>query len=200
MTQRGALLVAPSLSRWANRSTFMTIPSVMYGSFGRFFSNSWIHLIASSTSATCALRPRSPVGADRSRPNAPLPSATSNHSPSIAVTNANDAPTVANPIADQVSAFQRNVPDIVDDANASLADFQTWLDRNGIEVRVQEEGQTAFQTLGTNLSRGSGELVRVRDMVAWVRRAKGHGYRAFCYTVDVAMYTPPMIPPWLLPS
>src|SRR3712207_815033 len=66
---------------------------------------------------------------------------------------------LSNPVADQVSAFQRNVPGIVDDANASLADFQDWLDRNGIDVRVQEEGQTAFQTLGNNLSEGSGELV-----------------------------------------
>ena len=39
-------------------------------------------------------------------------------------------------------------PDIVDDANASLADFQAWLDRNGIDVQVKEEGQTALQTLG----------------------------------------------------
>jgi predicted PurR-regulated permease PerM len=66
---------------------------------------------------------------------------------------------LSNPIADQVSAFQKNVPGIVDDANASMADFQDWLDRNGIDVRVQEEGQTAFQTLGNNLSEGSGELV-----------------------------------------
>src|SRR3712207_1245040 len=66
---------------------------------------------------------------------------------------------LANPVADQVSAFQGNVPEIVDDANASLADFQDWLDRNGIDVRVQEEGQTALQTLGNNLSEGSGELV-----------------------------------------
>src|SRR5688572_17836656 len=54
---------------------------------------------------------------------------------------------LSNPVADQVSAFQKNVPGIVDDANASMADFQDWLDRNGIDVRVQEEGQTAFQTL-----------------------------------------------------
>ena len=66
---------------------------------------------------------------------------------------------LANPVADQVSAFQRNVPGIVDDANASLADFQDWLDRNGIDVRVKEEGSTALQTLGRNLSEGSGELV-----------------------------------------
>src|SRR5919112_2664509 len=66
---------------------------------------------------------------------------------------------LANPVADQVSAFQKNVPGIVDDANASLADFQGWLDRNGVDVRVKEEGSTALQTLGRNLSEGSGELV-----------------------------------------
>jgi putative heme transporter len=66
---------------------------------------------------------------------------------------------LANPVADQVDAFRDNVPQIVDDANASLADVQRWLDDNGINVQVAEEGQTALGTLGQNLSRGSGELV-----------------------------------------
>ena len=66
---------------------------------------------------------------------------------------------LSNPVADQVSAFQRNVPGIVDDANASLADVQAWLDRNGVDLRIKEEGETALQTLGSNLSEGSGELV-----------------------------------------
>src|SRR3712207_6195120 len=66
---------------------------------------------------------------------------------------------LANPISDQVSAFQRNVPHYVDDANAALADLQSWLDRKGIDVQVKEEGSTALQTLGTRLSEGSGELV-----------------------------------------
>jgi len=66
---------------------------------------------------------------------------------------------LSNPVADQVSAFQSNVPGIVDDANASLADVQAWLDRNGIDLRIKEEGETALQTLGSNLSEGSGELV-----------------------------------------
>src|SRR4051812_33594637 len=35
---------------------------------------------------------------------------------------------LANPISDQVSAFQRNVPRYVDDANAALLDLQAWLD------------------------------------------------------------------------
>jgi putative heme transporter len=66
---------------------------------------------------------------------------------------------LANPVADQVDAFRDNVPDIVDDANASLADVQQWLDDNGIDVQIADEGETALGTLGQNLSEGSGELV-----------------------------------------
>jgi putative heme transporter len=66
---------------------------------------------------------------------------------------------LANPIADQVTAFRDNVPQYVDDANASLADVQEWLDDNGINVQIAEEGQTALGTLGRNLTEGSGELV-----------------------------------------
>jgi predicted PurR-regulated permease PerM len=73
---------------------------------------------------------------------------------------------LANPVSDQVSAFQHSVPGIVDDANATLADFQDWLDRNGIDVQVATEGQTALQTLGENVSAGSGEIVAfTRDAV-----------------------------------
>jgi predicted PurR-regulated permease PerM len=66
---------------------------------------------------------------------------------------------LSNPISDQVSAFRDNVPDYVDDANATLADVQEWLDDNGVDVQIAEEGQTALGTLGRNLSKGSGELV-----------------------------------------
>jgi predicted PurR-regulated permease PerM len=66
---------------------------------------------------------------------------------------------LSNPIADQVSAFRDNVPGIVDDANASLADVQAWLDRNGIDLQIAKEGQTALGSLGRDLSQGSGELV-----------------------------------------
>jgi putative heme transporter len=66
---------------------------------------------------------------------------------------------LSNPISDQVSAFRDNVPQYVDDANATLADVQTWLDDNGIDVQIAEEGQTALGTLGRNLSKGSGDLL-----------------------------------------
>jgi putative heme transporter len=66
---------------------------------------------------------------------------------------------LANPVADQVTAFRDNVPDLVDDANATLADVQDWLDDNGINVQIADEGETALGTLGQNLTEGSGELV-----------------------------------------
>jgi predicted PurR-regulated permease PerM len=73
---------------------------------------------------------------------------------------------IANPIADQVSGFQHSVPGIVDDANHTLAQFQEWLDRNGINVQIAKEGQTALQTLGDNVAHGSGQLVSfTRDAV-----------------------------------
>lgn len=66
---------------------------------------------------------------------------------------------VANPVADQVSAFRDNVPELIDDANATLADVQQWLNDNGVDVQIADEGETALGTLGQNLSEGSGELV-----------------------------------------
>jgi predicted PurR-regulated permease PerM len=66
---------------------------------------------------------------------------------------------LAQPIGDQVSKFSDTVPGIVDDANASLADLQQWLDDNGIDVQVAKQGETALETLGARVTEGSGELV-----------------------------------------
>jgi predicted PurR-regulated permease PerM len=66
---------------------------------------------------------------------------------------------LVNPVSDQVSSFQHRVPRFVHDANATLADFQRWLDRNGINVEIKGEGQTALQTLGHRLSAGSGDVL-----------------------------------------
>ncbi|HEV2812528.1 MAG TPA: AI-2E family transporter, partial [Solirubrobacteraceae bacterium] len=66
---------------------------------------------------------------------------------------------LSGPIADQVAAFQRDVPQFVDDANASLADVQEWLDEQGIDVELQAQGQTALETLQDQVLQGSGEVV-----------------------------------------
>ncbi|HVL97576.1 MAG TPA: AI-2E family transporter [Solirubrobacteraceae bacterium] len=66
---------------------------------------------------------------------------------------------LANPIADQVTTFQRDVPTYVRDANQALADVESWLHDRGINVEIAEQGQTALQTLGQRLTEGSGDLV-----------------------------------------
>ena len=73
---------------------------------------------------------------------------------------------LANPVSDQASTFQKNVPGWVDDANQSLANVQDWLDRNNINVQVKKEGQTALQTLGDRVAGGTGDVVSfTRDAV-----------------------------------
>ena len=66
---------------------------------------------------------------------------------------------LSGPIADQVRAFQRDVPDFIDDANASLADLQETLDEAGIDVEIQRQGETALGTLQDQVLEGSGEIV-----------------------------------------
>ena len=66
---------------------------------------------------------------------------------------------LANPVSEQVSAFQQDVPDLIDDANASLADLQETFDDNGIGIEIQAQGQTALQTLQDQVLQGSGEVV-----------------------------------------
>jgi predicted PurR-regulated permease PerM len=66
---------------------------------------------------------------------------------------------LADPIGDQASRFSASVPGIVDDANAELLDLQDWLDDNGIDIEIAEQGKTALETLGANVTEGSGELV-----------------------------------------
>ena len=65
----------------------------------------------------------------------------------------------ADPIADQAARFSDSVPALIDDANAELADLQSWLDERGIDVEIQRQGETALETLGDNVTAGSGELV-----------------------------------------
>lgn len=71
-----------------------------------------------------------------------------------------------NPVSRQVESFQSGVPSLVHDANASLADFQGYLDRKGIGLKVKAQGQTALETIQKRVLRGSGNIVSfTRDLV-----------------------------------
>jgi len=74
---------------------------------------------------------------------------------------------LANPVADQVQALQRDFPELVSSANRSLVELQAWLNERGIDVKVSEPGQTALQTLQTNVLKGSGDVVSfTQDLLA----------------------------------
>ncbi|MGA2924543.1 MAG: AI-2E family transporter [Solirubrobacteraceae bacterium] len=66
---------------------------------------------------------------------------------------------LANPIGTQVSRFQKDIPNFVHQANHDLANLQRWLDRHGIKVHVQKQGQTALQTLQKDVLKRSSDIV-----------------------------------------
>jgi predicted PurR-regulated permease PerM len=73
---------------------------------------------------------------------------------------------LSNPISNQVSHFQRDVPHCVKQANKELASVQRWLDRNGIKVHIQQQGQTALQTIQKSILKRSSSIVSfTRDLL-----------------------------------
>jgi putative heme transporter len=66
---------------------------------------------------------------------------------------------LANPISNQVETFSHNVPHLVKQANKSLYDFQNTLNSHGVHFQFIKQGETAFQTLGDKLVKGSSTIV-----------------------------------------
>jgi predicted PurR-regulated permease PerM len=66
---------------------------------------------------------------------------------------------LSGPVADQARSFQRDVPDLVDNANRGLHDVQVFFDDNGIDVEIERQGETALSTLQSRVLEGSGEVV-----------------------------------------
>jgi predicted PurR-regulated permease PerM len=66
---------------------------------------------------------------------------------------------LANPVADQAQKFGEDVPSIVDDANARLADLQDYFDDQGINIEVKRQGETALQTLQEKVVGGTSDVV-----------------------------------------
>jgi predicted PurR-regulated permease PerM len=72
-----------------------------------------------------------------------------------------------NPVSAQVNRFADNVPHLVREANNELANVQSWLNRNGIKIHIQQQGQTALQTLQHNVLKSSGSIVTFsRDLLS----------------------------------
>ncbi|MFI5005327.1 MAG: AI-2E family transporter [Solirubrobacterales bacterium] len=65
---------------------------------------------------------------------------------------------LANPIVHQVQSFAHNLPKLVNEANASIASFQGWLNRHGIHVKLIKQGKTALQTVQDKVAKSAGSL------------------------------------------
>jgi predicted PurR-regulated permease PerM len=66
---------------------------------------------------------------------------------------------LADPVSTQISHLEKNIPHYTDVANRDLSSFQRFLDRNGIRVQIQQQGQTALQTLEKTLLKRSSDIV-----------------------------------------
>jgi predicted PurR-regulated permease PerM len=65
---------------------------------------------------------------------------------------------LANPIADQADRLSRDVPRLVDSANASLDSLQKTFDDKGINIEIKRQGATAVQTLAEKLGAASNDI------------------------------------------
>lgn len=66
---------------------------------------------------------------------------------------------LSNPISTQVNHFEANVPHLVKQANQELSSIQRFLNRQGIKIQIQKQGQTALHTLEHTVLKNSSSLV-----------------------------------------
>jgi predicted PurR-regulated permease PerM len=76
---------------------------------------------------------------------------------------------LASPVTTQVARFERNVPQIVANANRELSNIQSWLDQRGLNVHIKQQGQTALDTLQKDVLKRSSTIVSFsRDLLSGV--------------------------------
>jgi putative heme transporter len=76
---------------------------------------------------------------------------------------------LSDPVSSQISHFTKNIPSFTREANHDLANFQHFLDKHGIKVQIQKQGQTALQTLQKSVLKHSGDVVSFsRDLLGKV--------------------------------
>ena len=79
---------------------------------------------------------------------------------------------LVNPVSDQIQAFQRDLPGLIDNANASLGKLQQTLDEHGVRIQIAGQGETALETLRNNVLRGSGDVLSfARDLATVILEA-----------------------------
>jgi predicted PurR-regulated permease PerM len=66
---------------------------------------------------------------------------------------------LASPLASQITTFQHNLPSLTRTANRDLVNLQNDLNRHGIKVHIQKQGQSALSTLQKTVLKRSGDIV-----------------------------------------
>jgi predicted PurR-regulated permease PerM len=66
---------------------------------------------------------------------------------------------LAQPISNQVTAFQHNLPGLLREANKRLDSLQTFFNHNHIHIALRKQGQTALDTLRNEVVKGSSTLL-----------------------------------------
>ncbi len=66
---------------------------------------------------------------------------------------------LADPVSTQVGRVADNLPHYTDVANRDLADLQRFLDKHGIKIHIEKQGQSALQTLEKSLLKRSSDIV-----------------------------------------
>ena len=65
---------------------------------------------------------------------------------------------LANPISNQVQVFAHNLPRLTEEANKTIAEAQSYLDKRGIHLHLVKQGKTALQTIQDKLSKSSSKI------------------------------------------
>ncbi len=65
---------------------------------------------------------------------------------------------LANPITNQARAFTRHAPELVSEANKTLAKIQRELNDDGVHVKFIKQGETALQTIQGKLDKSAGSI------------------------------------------
>jgi predicted PurR-regulated permease PerM len=65
---------------------------------------------------------------------------------------------LANPIANQARSFANGLPHLSTEANKTIANFQSYLNRHGIHAHLVKQGKTALQTLQDKLDKSSSKI------------------------------------------
>ncbi len=68
---------------------------------------------------------------------------------------------LSGPVSDQATSFAKDVPQLVDEASASLDDIQAFFDDKGVDVQIKGQSESALESLQDRVVEGTGEIVAV---------------------------------------